>query len=114
MRMVWESLYDLLTGRYGVEAVSGPIGITGTMGEAASYGFLPFLYLIAMISINLGVVNLLPIPALDGGRVVFLLIEMIFRKPVPRHIEARIHAIGLLLLLGLTVFVSCMDIKSFF
>lgn len=114
VRMVWESLYDLITGRYGVEAVSGPIGITDTMGEAVSYGIVPFLYLVAMISINLGVVNLLPIPALDGGRVVFLLIEMIFRKPVPRHIEAKIHAIGLLLILGLSVFVSCMDIRSFF
>ena len=106
VRMVWESLFDLITGRYGVEAVSGPIGITETVSETVSYGIIPVLYLVSLISINLGVVNLLPIPALDGGRLVFVLIEMIFRKPVPKEIEAKIHGIGLLLLLGLSVLVA--------
>ena len=114
VRMVWESLFDLVTGRYGIEAVSGPIGITGTVGEAVSYGLFPFLYLIAMISINLGVLNLIPLPALDGGRMFFLLIEMIFRKPVPRELEAKIHGIGLLVLLLFSFFVAFMDIKAFF
>lgn len=114
VRMVWESLFDLVTGRYGVEAVSGPIGITGTVSDAVSYGVFPVLYLVALISINLGVVNLLPIPALDGGRLVFVLIEMIFRKPVPKEIEAKIHGIGLILLLGLTVLVSILDVRNLF
>lgn len=114
VRMVWESLFDLITGRYGIEAVSGPIGITGSVGEAVSYGVFPFLYLISMISINLGVLNLIPLPALDGGRMFFLLIEMIFRKPVPRAIEAKIHGIGLMLLLLFSLFVAVLDVKSFF
>lgn len=114
IRMVWESLFDLVTGRYGIEAVSGPVGIAGTMGEAASYGILPFIYLIAMISINLGVINLIPLPALDGGRLLFILIEMIFRKPVPRELEAKIHAIGLMLLLGFSLIIAFMDVKAFF
>ena len=114
VRMVWESLFDLVTGRYGIEAVSGPIGIAGSVGEAVSYGIVPFLYLIAMISINLGVLNLIPLPALDGGRTVFILIEMIFRKPVPRELEAKIHGIGLTLLLLFSLFVAFLDVKSFF
>lgn len=114
VRMVWESLFDLITGRYGIEAVSGPIGITGSVGEAVSYGIFPFLYLISMISINLGVLNLIPLPALDGGRMFFLLIEMIFRKPVPRAIEAKIHGIGLMLLLLFSLFVAVLDVKAFF
>ncbi len=114
VRMVWESLFDLITGRYGIEAVSGPIGITGSVGEAVSYGVVPFLYLIAMISINLGVLNLIPLPALDGGRMIFILIEMVFRKPVPREIEARIHGIGLMLLLLFSLFVAFLDVKAFF
>lgn len=114
VRMVWESLFDLITGRYSLEAVSGPVGITGTVGEAVSYGIIPVLYLIAMISINLGVLNLIPLPGLDGGRMFFILIEMIFRKPVPKDVEAKIHGIGLLLLLGFSLLVTVMDIKSFF
>ena len=114
VRMVWESLFDLATGRYGVEAVSGPIGITETVSETVSYGIFPVLYLISLISINLGVVNLFPIPALDGGRLVFVLIEMIFRKPVPKEIEAKIHTVGLILLLGLSVLISILDVRNLF
>ncbi len=115
VRMVWESLFDLITGRYGVDAVSGPIGITETVGETVSYGkVLPVLYLVSLISINLGVVNLLPLPALDGGRLVFVLIEMIARKPVPKEIEAKIHGIGLILLLGLSVLVAVLDVRNLF
>ena len=115
VRMVWESLFDLITGRYGVEAVSGPVGITETIGETVSFGrFIPVLYLVSLISINLGVVNLLPLPALDGGRLVFVLIEMIAKKPVPREIEARIHTIGLLLFFGLFILITVLDVKSLF
>lgn len=114
VRMVWESLFDLITGRYGIEAVSGPVGIAGTVSEAVSYGAVPFLYLMAMISINLGVINLIPLPALDGGRLVFILIEMIFRKPVPRNVEAKIHGIGLMLLLFFSLFITVLDVRSFF
>ncbi len=114
VRMVWESLFDMITGRYGIEAVSGPIGITETVGEAVSYGIIPFLYLVAMISINLGILNLIPLPGLDGGRLIFILIEMIFRKPVPREVEAKIHGIGLILLLGFSLLVMFLDVKALF
>ncbi len=114
VKMAWQSLWDLISGRYSVEAVSGPVGITSSMGEVASYGLLPLLYMVSMISTNLGVVNLLPIPALDGGRSVFVIIEMITKKRVPPEIEAKIHGIGILLLLGLMVLVTVMDIRSFF
>ncbi|MBQ8906995.1 MAG: site-2 protease family protein [Clostridia bacterium] len=114
VRMVWESLFDLVTGRFGVEAVSGPIGITSTVGEAVSYGFVPLLYMVSIISINLGIVNLFPLPALDGGRLVFVLIEMIRRKPVPRELEAKIHGIGMILLLLLAVLIMFKDIRTIF
>ncbi len=115
VRMVWESLFDLITGRYGVEAVSGPVGITETIGETVSFGkILPVLYLVSLISINLGVVNLLPLPALDGGRLVFVLIEMIVKKPVPKEIEAKIHTIGLLLFFGLFILITVLDVKNLF
>ena len=84
------------------------------MVETAKYGFENFLYLVAVISLNLGVVNLLPLPALDGGRLVFVLIEMIFRKPVPKEIEAKIHTVGLFLFFGLFILITVLDVKNLF
>jgi len=118
VKMVWTTIFDLVTGRFGIEAVSGPVGITEAVSEIVSetksFGILPLLRMIALISINLGVVNLLPLPALDGGRIVFVVWEMIFRKPISRRIEARIHAIGLFILLGFSVLVTFFDIKKLF
>lgn len=114
VRMIWESLIDLATGRYGIDAVSGPVGITATVSQATSYGLSSVLYLVSVISINLGVVNLFPLPALDGGRIAFILVEMVRRKPVRRDIEAKIHTIGLFILLGLAVFITFKDIRAFF
>ena len=67
-----------------------------------------------MISINLGVFNLLPLPALDGGRILFTLIELIFRKPVSRKVESVIHTVGFILLIGLTILIFAKDIFSLF
>ncbi len=114
VRMVWESLFDLITGRYSFAAVSGPVGISAALGEAASYGFISLLNLVAMISINLGVMNLLPIPALDGGRMITLFIEMITRKKLPPKVENTINAVGLMLLLGLSVIVLIKDMVGIF
>lgn len=100
------SLGALLTGQIGIESAGGTITVITTIAEAGSAGFSNFLYVMAIISANLAVMNLLPIPALDGSRMVFTLIEMIFRKPVPRKIEAVIHAVGLVLLLVLAVFLD--------
>jgi regulator of sigma E protease len=114
VRQVWESLYDLLRGRYGVEAVSGPVGVTEQIGEATKAGLTSFLYLISLISVNLGLVNLLPLPALDGGRLLFQWIELIFRKKVNGKIEASIHTAGLLLLFLLMILITFKDIFSLF
>lgn len=114
IRMVWESLFDLITGRYTIAAVSGPVGISGAIGDAAKLGFTSLLYITGLISINLGVMNLLPIPALDGGRLVCILIEMITRKRIPKNIEASVNGIGLLLLLGFSVFIMIKDIVGLF
>lgn len=92
---VLASLGALLTGQIGLEAAGGTITVIKTIADVSATGFGGFLYVVAIISANLAVMNLLPIPALDGSRMVFTLIEMIFRKPVPRKIEAVIHAVGL-------------------
>ena len=110
VRMCWEALYDLITGRYTIAAVSGPVGISEAIGDAAQRGGLYLLNIITLISINLGVMNLMPIPALDGGRTVTLLVEMITKKRVPPRIENTINAVGLALLLGFSVFIMIKDV----
>ena len=110
VRMCWESIFDLITGRYTFAAVSGPVGISGAIGDAAKSGFSSLLYITALISINLGIMNLLPIPALDGGRLVTLIIEMITKKKLPQKVEGMINAVGLILLLGLSVVVMIKDV----
>ncbi len=114
-RIVWISLLDLVTGQYGLSDLSGPIGTVTYIADAAEiaqqktdYSYL--LTMLAMITINIGLFNLLPLPALDGGRLFFILIEMIFRKPVPRKYEGWVHAVGLILLLILMAVISFSDI----
>lgn len=109
-RLVWVSLGMLVSGQVGVDQLSGPVGVASVMATTASYSILAFLQLVAFISINLGVMNLLPLPALDGGRLVFLILEGIRRKPVPAKYEGYIHAAGLMLLLALMVYVTGQDI----
>ena len=110
MRMCWESVYDLITGRYSFEAVSGPVGISSAIGDAARAGTLQLLYIAALISINLGVMNLLPFPALDGGRLITILIEMISRRRIPAKIEGVINAVGLFILLALSAVILVKDV----
>ena len=114
VKMIFDQLIDLLTGRFGMNAVSGPIGITEEIGNAAKTGFDTFLYLVIVITINLGVFNLLPIPALDGGRLLFLLIEAIIQRPVNKKVEGYIHAAGMLILFGIMILVACKDIAGLF
>jgi regulator of sigma E protease len=121
VKMVWDSLANLVTGRFSVEAVSSPIGVTAavkdTITESGWTGaqiVQYVLYITAVISINLGVFNLIPFPALDGGRFFFLAIEGIIRKPISREIEGRIHFIGIVLLMMLMVLVVGKDIIRLF
>ncbi len=114
VRMCWESLYDLIVGRYTVEAISGPVGISSAIGDAASQGIDMLLYITALISINLGVMNLLPVPALDGGRILTILIEMVTRRRIPKKIEAAVNGVGLFLLLGFSLFIMIKDVIQIF
>lgn len=114
-RIVWISLLDLVTGQYGLSDLSGPIGTVSFIADAAQtanqqtdYTYL--LMLMALIAINIGLFNLLPLPALDGGRLFFLAIEFVFRKPVPQKYEGWVHAVGMVLLLLLMVVISFSDI----
>ena len=108
--VVWRSLIDLISGKYGISAVSGPVGVTAAIGSAAKQSLENLLPIMALITINLGIFNLLPIPALDGGRLLFILIEMIFRKPVPQKYEAIVHAVGFALLIGFMLLITAKDI----
>lgn len=118
-RLVWLSLFDLITGNVGLESVAGPVGTMSVIGEAASNAvstfsvdnIMVFLNIIALISVNLGVFNLLPIPALDGARLVFLIIEGIRRKPVNPKYEGYVHMAGLAVLLLFMVVVTFSDIR---
>ena len=114
MRMCWESIYDLLTGRYTAAAISGPVGISSAIGEAAKAGFLSLLNITVIISMNLGFMNLLPIPALDGGRIAVILIEMVTRKKLPARVEAIINGVGLALLLLLSAVIMVKDVIGLF
>lgn len=110
VKMIWQSLGDLITGKYGMEAVSGPVGVTSTITTAAKESTMSLLYLCSIIAMNLGIFNLLPVPALDGGRLFFQFFELIFRRPLSRKIEAYIHMAGIVVLLTFMVLITFKDI----
>ena len=124
-RLVWLSLFDLVTGQFGLSDMAGPVGLVAIVGdgaqevqagiaagdgEAVSRALLNLAFLGALISINIGIMNLLPLPALDGGRIVFVLIEGITRKPVPKKFEGWVHAAGFALLMLLMLVITFSDI----
>lgn len=114
-RLVRLSIIDLISGNYGLNEISGPVGTIDIIADAATdaasgKGFETILTIMAFISINIGIFNLLPVPALDGGRLFFFLIEAIRRKPIPPKYEGFVHAGGLILLLGLMAVVTINDI----
>lgn len=104
----------LVTGKLSLSNLSGPIGIFQVVGESAQGGIINLIYLTALISINVGFMNLIPLPAFDGGRLFFMIIEKIKGKPVNPDVENRIHAIGLMALMVLMVFVTYNDIIRLF
>ena len=115
-QMAWECLVvlgDLFTGQIGIESVGGPITTIETIAVSTQTNAKNLLLLFPLIAVNLAVFNLLPVPALDGARMVFVLIEWIFRKPVPRDIEGKIHTIGLFLLFGLVIIIDLLHIFLF-
>lgn len=114
IKTVWDGLFDLITGRYGLEAVSGPVGVSSEIGNAARSGLSSFLYIVIMLSVNLGILNLLPIPALDGGHLVFCLIELIRRKPISAKIKGRINAVAMAIIFGFAIIVMFKDVFKLF
>ncbi len=118
VKIVWVSLVGIITGRFAVSNMAGPIGMASAIGKAASTGLETsvidainnIVSIMAMITINLGIVNLLPLPALDGGRLIFLLIEMITRKKINPKYEGLIHALGFFLFIALMIYISYSDI----
>ena len=121
--IVWRTLVDLIQGDYGVNDLSGPVGtvdvIADVVGDAVG-GANPLIawqnlvFIMILITVNLGVFNLLPLPALDGGRLMFLVWEAITHKPVPQKYEALVHFVGIILLLLLMVFVTYSDVTKLF
>ena len=114
VRVIVYSLMMLVTGKVPVTEMSGPVGTTVLIGQAAQLGVINLLYMFALLSVNIGIFNLVPFPALDGGRILFIIVEFIIRKPVPPKYEGMIHAIGFLLLILLMIYVTGNDIIRIF
>jgi len=113
-KVVLVSLGDLISGKIAFTQMAGPAGIVSEIGSAAKEGSSSLLFLVAMITINLGIFNLLPIPALDGGRVFFIIIELIRRKKIPAEKEGFVHLVGFALLILLMIFATSNDIGRIF
>lgn len=120
-RVVVDSFVNLVRGKLSFSDVSGPVGIVSEIGSAVENvretgweGFVNLLYLAILLTINLGVFNLLPIPALDGGRIFFVLIELVRRKPIPVEKEALVHFIGFALLILLSILIAFQDVFKLF
>lgn len=111
-------LYDffkqIFTGKANFSQVSGPVGIAGVVGNASTLGLTHLLYLVALISINLAVVNLIPFPALDGGRLLFIIIETVKRSPIKPAVANMLNGIGFILLILLMIVVTYHDITKLF
>ncbi len=113
-RMVFLSVHDLLVGRYGLSDLSGPVGAVSVVSTAVKTSYTSMLRIMALLTINVGLFNLFPIPALDGWRLFVLIAEGITRKKIPSKAEYIINAVGLVLLLGLMCIVTFSDITKLF
>lgn len=111
--LMYDILRQLFTGDVSVKELSGPVGIVYAVNETAKSGVVYVIYLAALLSLNLAIINMLPLPALDGGRLLFLLIRKITGKRVTDEMEGKIHFIGIMLLLLLMVYVTFNDVIKF-
>ncbi|HIP49976.1 MAG TPA: RIP metalloprotease RseP, partial [Candidatus Pacebacteria bacterium] len=110
----WMMIINLLTGQ-GVSAeVAGPVGIAMMTQQMRDLGFVYLLQFTAILSVNLGIINILPIPALDGGRIIFLIIEAIKGKPVNHKIEGVMHTVFFVALIGLMIVITVRDVLKLF
>lgn len=116
-RLILMSLRDLISGKYGLNNLQGPVGIVTVISESAQKSGFDIGYLLdiaMLISVNVGIFNLLPVPALDGGRLVFLIVEAIRRKPIKAETEGMVHFAGFALLMLLMIIVTFNDVKNIF
>lgn len=113
LKLMFEFVGMLFKGKVGIKHLSGPIGVIHEVGEAAKLGIYNLLIILGFISVNLGFFNLLPIPALDGSRIVFLLVELVRGKPIDPEKEGFIHFVGFILLISLMLLVTYKDIIKF-
>lgn len=116
-RLILMSLRDLISGKYGLNNLQGPVGIVTVISESAQESGFDIGYLLdiaMLISVNVGIFNLLPLPALDGGRLVFLIIEAVRRKPIKAETEGMVHFAGFALLMLLMIIVTFNDVKNIF
>lgn len=113
LKLTYKSLGMLISGDASVKDVVGPVGVVSVMDDAAKQSWYLVLYLSALISVNLAVINLLPLPALDGGRLLFLIISAIIRRPINQEIEGRIHYIGLMMFFALAILITIKDVNQF-
>jgi len=113
-KMMYEVLGDLISGRAGTDQLTGPVGIVVIVGDMARHGFFYLVQLTALISLNLGIINLLPFPALDGGRLIFLVIRKVTGKAITDTIEGRVHLVGIIVLFAFMALITMQDIGRFF
>ena len=114
-RQMWITVKYLFTGHISLKQLSGPVGIYSIVGQQKESGLQSLLYLVAFLSINVAFINLLPLPAFDGGHILFILIEILRGgKPVPPEIENKIHTVGMMLLLLLMLIITISDIIKLF
>ncbi|WP_088033776.1 RIP metalloprotease RseP [Evansella clarkii] len=113
-RLIIEALGMLVTGQFSLDHLAGPVGIYSYTDEVAAMGFLVLMQWTAILSVNLGIINLLPLPALDGGRLMFIALEAVRGKPVDPQKEGLVHFIGFALLMLLMLAVTWNDINKFF
>ncbi len=114
IKTVWDGLFDLIRGKYGIEAFSSPVGISGEIGDAAKSGSSSLLYIVVLLSVNLGIINLLPIPALDGGHLMFYVIELIIRRPISPKVKGYLNAAFMVLIFGFAFFIMFKDVVNLF
>ena len=111
VKLVWHSLGDIISGEFGISQLSGPIGVTESISSAVkTTDYKSILLILAVVTVNLGVFNLLPLPALDGGRIFFMIIELFRGKPINQKVEGIIHTTGMALLFLLMIIVAYNDI----
>ena len=112
VKMVWDSLGGLFSGRFGVESISGPVGVTEVIVDAAQQSRVQLLYIVTVITINLGIMNLLPLPALDGGQLLICVIETVIRRPISERVKGLINFAGLAILMLLMAVIAVKDVSG--